>query len=151
MRKILFIAAAIIPAVLQAQNTLTSDLVEGGKTLVELIKVFKMPRIVTTAEPVTVANYIDSCGIKKLADISFKNKTNETVQVQLFLRTGNTYSVQPLSLTLSALSQESLYSLKTGIYKYKVETGLEDDELKTLHEGELKLEPCDKLIREIKE
>ena len=151
MRKLLFIAAVSIPAVLQAQNTLTSDLVEGGKALVELIKVIKMPRIITTAEPVPVANYTDSCGIKKLADISFKNKTNATVQVLLFLRIENTYSLKPLSLTLAALSQESLYALKTGIYKYKVETGLEDDESITLNEGELKLEPCDKLIREIKE
>ncbi len=150
MKKLLFAAVLAVPVALQAQTTLTSDLVEGGKTLVELIRVLKEPRIVTVAAgtPATVT-YIDSCSVKQLGDISFKNKTDETVQVSMFLRIGNVYAATPLYLTLSAMTQESLYSLKVGIYKYKIEIGEVDDKI-TLHEGELKLEPCDKLIREIK-
>lgn len=149
MKKLLIVAVIAIPAVLQAQNALTSDLVEGGKTLVELIRVIRAPRAITTAIPSPVINVTDSCTIKQLADISFKNKTDKTVYVSLFLRNGNVYATIPLYLTLSAMTQESLYSLKTGIYKYKVETGGDDGKY-TLHEGELRLEPCDKLIREIK-
>lgn len=149
MRKLLIIAAIFIPVVLQAQNTITSDIVEGGKTLVELIKVIRTPRITDEINTKPVTRVVDSCGIKNLADISFKNKTEGKVQVSLSLRVGNSYDALTLSLTLSALSQENLYALKTGIYKYKIISIADEEEL-TLHEGELKLNPCDKLVREIK-
>lgn len=149
MRKLIIIAAICIPAALEAQNALTSDLVEGGKTLLELIKIIRVPRMVAAVGPLPEINNADSCKIKNLADVSFRNKTGKTVQVSLFLRTGNTYAPGPLFLTVSSLNQESLYELKAGIYKYKVESG-EEHEKYTLHEGEFKLEPCDKLVREIK-
>ncbi len=149
MRKLVVIAAICIPAVLQAQNALTSDLVEGGKTLVELIKIIRAPRIVAAVGTLPEISYADSCKIKNLADISFKNRTGKPVLVSLYLRTGNTYAPDPLFLTVSSINQESLYELKTGIYKYKVEA-VKADEKYTMHEGELKLEPCDKLVREIK-
>lgn len=147
MRKALLFAVICIPANLQAQNAITSDLVEGGKTLVELIKVIRTPRTPTT----TTVSYInaDSCGIKKLADISFKNKTDKTVVVSLFLRIGNAYDARPLILTLAALSQESLYELKAGVYKYKIERD-EGGQKIVMHEGELKLQPCDQAVKEIK-
>lgn len=149
MKKLLITAVIFIPAVLQAQNAITSDIVEGGKTLIELIKVIRSPRVITAVISKPQTSYTDSCGIKKLADISFKNKTGNTVQVNLYLRIENAYVAIPLTMTLAAFSQESLYELKTGIYKYKIETGKEND-TSTLHEGELKLYPCDKLIKEIK-
>jgi hypothetical protein len=147
MRKVLLFAVICIPAYLQAQNALTSNLVEGGKALVELIKVIRTPRTPT----VTTAPYTntDSCGTKRLADISFKNKTGKIVVVSLFLRIGNAYDIKPLVLTLAALSQESLYELKAGVYKYKIETDEEGQKI-IMHEGELKLQPCDKLVKEIK-
>jgi hypothetical protein len=147
MRKVLLFAVMLAPAALRAQNALTSDLVEGGKTLVELIKVIRTPR---TSAPVTTS-YIntDSCGAKKLADISFKNKTDKIVQVSLFLRLGNVYDIKPLVLTLAASSQESLYEVKAGVYKYKIETD-EAGQRIVMHEGELKLQPCDKAVKEIK-
>jgi len=146
MKKFLLSAALSIPIALQAQNALTSNFVEGGKTLVELIKVFKPSK---PSNAVTSYSNTDSCGTRKLADISFKNKTDKTIQVSLYIRIGNTYDTQALSLKLSPQTQESLYELKAGIYKYKVETGA-DEEMILMHEGELKLQPCDKLIKEIK-
>lgn len=149
MKKLLIAAAMAFPAVLPAQNAITSDLVEGGKTLVELIRVIRAPRVVAAVSPPPETKIADSCVVRKIADISFKNKTGKPVQVSLFFRIGNNYDTRPLMLTLSALSQESLFELRTGIYKYKIETGEEDEQV-ILHEGELKLEPCDRLIREIK-
>ena len=146
MKKIILTAVICFPGVLQAQSAITSDLVEGGKALVELVKV-----ILTFRTPSTTATYnsADSCGSKKLADISFKNKTDKSVVVSLFLRIGNGYDVKPLVLTLAAQSKESLYELKAGVYKYRVETEV-DGKKEVLHEGELKLQPCDKTIKEIK-
>ena len=90
MKKIILIAVICFPAVLQAQNAITSDIVEGGKALIELIRVIRIPRVPTA----TVAyDNADSCGSKKLADISFKNKTNKTVYVSLLLRIGNGYEI----------------------------------------------------------
>ncbi|MBK8609745.1 MAG: hypothetical protein IPL84_07300 [Chitinophagaceae bacterium] len=149
MRKLLFVAAVFIPAGLYAQNTLTSDIVEGGKTLVELIRIFRAPAVVVSTNMQPAITYVDSCSAKKLADISFKNKTDKNVEVSLYLRVGINYDTKPLMLTLSAFSQESLYELKAGIYKYKITVSAEQ-KMQILHEGELKLLPCDKLVREIK-
>jgi len=148
MKKFILLAAILIPVALQAQNAITSNFVEGGKTLVELIRVIRSPK---PASAVVSNMYADSCGSKKLADISFKNKTDKTIRVLLFIRIGNTYDTQALSLKLSPMSQESLYDIKTGIYKYRIESETGDDEERIiLHEGELKLQPCDKTVKEIR-
>ena len=139
-------AAIAAPVMLHAQNAITSDFVEGGKVLIELIKVIRTPRPVSA--PASYSS-TDSCVSKKLADISFKNKTDKTVWVSLYLRNGNIYDTPALSLKLSAYSQESLYDLKTGIYKYTIESEVEEA-MVIIHQGELKLQPCDKLVKEIK-
>lgn len=149
MRNLLLTIALCLPAMAIAQNTITSDLVEGGKTLVELLKVIRMPRNIPTDVTTPATIITDSCRTKKLADICFKNRSNQVIRVSLFLRNGNDYAAKPLSLTISSLTQESLYELRCGIYKYNITTG-DDEEAVILHEGELRLEPCDKLIREIK-
>ena len=146
MKKIILTAVICFPGVLQAQSSISSDIVEGGKALIELFKVIRTPRVQTAA---TLYDNGDSCGSKRLADIRFKNKTDKSVVVSLFLRVGNAYDAKPLILTLAALSQESLYELKAGVYKYKIETEIEGKKV-VLHEGELKLQPCDKAIKEIK-
>lgn len=149
MRYLLLFAVLCAHEGLQAQNSLTSDIVEGGKTLVELIKVIRAPRLEAAADLNPAIRYMDSCQAKNLADIRFKNKTEKIVEVYLFQRNGNGYTEKPLVLTLAGFSQESLFELKAGIYKYKIET-LEDGEPLTLHQGELRLNPCDNLLREIK-
>ncbi len=145
--KILLLTVLCFTIGAKAQNSITSDIVEGGKTIVELIRIIKTPRITMTT---TSYNKPDSCESKKLADISFKNKTGKPVQISLFMRTGNEYEAKPLILNVSPLTKESLYEIKSGIYKYKIETDV-DGKTMILHEGELKLKPCDKAVREIKD
>lgn len=117
--------------------------------MVELIKVIRAPRLESATDVKPPIRYMDSCQVRNLADIRFKNKTGKTVEVYLFQRNGNSYTDKPLILTLAGFSQESLFELIAGIYKYKVET-LENEESITLHQGELRLNPCDNLLREIK-
>lgn len=146
MKTYLLIAVMFIPAILQAQPANISDYLDGGKTLIELIKVIKPQKTALSA-----ASYSspDSCVLRKKADISYKNKTEKMMLVSLYFRAGNIYEPQPLSLMLSPYSQESLYDVRSGIYKYKIESDVNG--LKTvLHEGELKLQPCEKSVREIK-
>lgn len=129
-----------------AQNNLASDLVEGGKTIVELIRVIKTPRL--NASP-PQAPVTDSCAFYRLADISYKNKTDKPVFVSLYFRVGTNYEAKPLTLSVAPHFQEGLYQVRSGIYKYKIETDNNGQRV-LLHEGELKLDPCSKEAREIK-
>ena len=70
--------------------------------------------------------------------------------VSLSFRIGNVYEQQVLSLRLSPSAQESLYDLRAGIYKYKMETDF-NGQRTLLHEGELKLAPCEKAVKDIKD
>jgi mRNA degradation ribonuclease J1/J2 len=129
-----------------AQNNLTANIIEGGKTLVDLIRVFKTPKATNAANnTITVT---DSCSIKNLADITYKNSGTRAVFISLFKRTGAVYSIQPLTLKIAAASRESLYEIPSGIYKFKIEYA--EGEVKLLHkEGEIKIQPCDKILKEI--
>lgn len=146
MKKFLLFAVMYIPVTLEAQGTLTSDLIEGGRTLIDLIKVIRVPKPAIAA---TSYNSIDSCSIKKRADISFKNRTDKMMAVTIYLRNGNTYEIESLSMKVAPLSQESLYEVRAGIYKYKIESDSAGQRT-LLHEGDLKLRPCDKLVKQIK-
>ena len=57
-----------------------------------------------------------------------------------------------LALTMKVLpkNQEWLYEVKAGVYKMKLETD-EPEGKKLFREGEIKLNACDNLIKEIKE
>ncbi len=145
MKTILLFIAITTPVLLPAQPTTASDIVEGGKTLIELFRVIKPPRVALSQSNSSP----DSCSIKKKGDISYKNRTDKTMIVSLYFRVGNDYEQRSLSLRLSPSSQESLYDVRSGIYKYKIEE--ESNGQRTmLHEGELKLAPCEKLARDIK-
>lgn len=146
MKTLLLFISISIAALSSAQPANVSNFLEGGKTLIELIKVIKPQKA-----SLSTAAYQspDSCSIKKIADISFKNKTEKTMLVTLYFRVGSIYEQQPLTLQLSPSTQETLYDIRSGIYKYKIEN--DSSGAKTLlHEGELKLSPCEKAAKEIK-
>jgi hypothetical protein len=69
--------------------------------------------------------------------------------VSLYRRNGNGYETGALSLKISVKNQECLYELKAGVYKirYEIEEGAVK---KTLKEGEIKLNACENLYKEIK-
>jgi hypothetical protein len=146
MKTVIFLLLAGSCFIATAQNNLTSNIIEGGKTLVDLIRVFKTPKATNAANNgVTVT---DSCSIKNLVDITYKNSGTRAVFISLYKRTGAVYSIQPLTLKVQAGSRESLYEIPAGIYKYKIEYA--EGEIKVLYkEGEIKIQPCDKLQKEI--
>ncbi|MBS1510064.1 MAG: hypothetical protein JST86_04440 [Bacteroidetes bacterium] len=132
-----------------AQSNTMSDIVEGGKTLVELVKIFKTPRSNIAPQPVVAATK-DSCAAKSVTDFCIKNTGTKTIMVTLLRRNGNIYETGSLTLKVLPKSQEWLYEVKSGIYKMKMETE-EDDVKKTIKEGEIKLVPCNSFIKEIKD
>lgn len=153
MRK-LFIFLLISNCLLvNAQNNLTTTIIEGSKTLVDLVRVFKTPKASMIQMPGpanTIAAGVDSCYSKGLADIAYKNTSGKTMQVSLYKRTGTLYAAVPLTLRIGNNSQESLFEIASGIYKYKIEYEDDDDKKVIYREGEMKITPCDKLIKEIK-
>lgn len=144
MRSLILAAAIIIACTSTAQNNTASNIIEGGKTLVELVRVFKSSKNVLPQQNLTENK--DSCSIKNLGDICYKNVSGNNITISLFKRTGQVYATA-LTLKIANNGQECLYELQAGVYKYKIESG---EQKLVLNEGELKLNACDKLMKEIK-
>lgn len=146
MRKLIFSAVILISVSAGAQNNTASNIVEGGKTLVELVRVFKTPKS-SMLQP--VVEKTDSCKIKSISDLCIKNSTGKPLLVSVSKRNGNAYETAVLTIKVLAKSYEWIYELKSGIYKLKLET--EESGLKKIfQEGEIKLNACENLIKEIK-
>jgi len=147
MRKSILLAAVVITANAAAQNNTASNLIEGGKTLVELVRVFKSPK--NNMPQQNLVEKKDSCSIKNISDLCIKNNTAKTLLVNLYKRNGNGYDASVLSMRILPKNQEYFYELKSGIYKMKLET--EEGEIKkAFREGEVKLNACENLVKEIK-
>lgn len=132
----------------QAQKT--NNFIEGGKTLVELISVFKKNKL---SGSVSLANKIDdkdSCALKQQSNLCFKNSSAKDLVISLYKRKDAGYEAQPFTMKVIAKKQECWYELHSGIYKYRIET--EAGAAKMLFsEGEMKLLPCENMQREITE
>jgi len=148
MRTFILTAAVLININTSAQNSTATNIVEGGKILVEVIRIFKMPRYIMPL-PQPVIERKDSCSIKNVSDFTIKNSTANPLLVSLYRRNGNIYEPGILSLKILPKNQETLYELKAGIYKIKFQTE-EDEEAKLFREGEIKLNACENVFREIK-
>lgn len=143
--RLLFAACFSLTLVKSQINNTAATFIEGGKTIVELIRIFK-----STSPTRTHLYTIDSCEIRSQGDLGFKNLTKKPVSIKLFRREGNSYDSSGLILRVPANSSEWFFELRIGIYKYRMETdtnGLHS----ILREGELKLNACDKLLKEIAE
>lgn len=150
MRTLIVAAAALINVNTAAQNNTTANIIEGGKTLVELVRVFKTPKFTFSHQPAPVIEKKDSCVFKNISDISIKNSTTKPLLVSIYRRNGNLYEAGVLSMKILPKNQETLYELKAGIYKIKYETE-EDDEKQVIREGEIKLIACTNIFKEIKD
>jgi hypothetical protein len=150
MRTIFLAAAALININTAAQNNTTANIIEGGKTLVELVRVFKTPKYTFAQLPAAVIEKKDSCAVKNISDISIKNSTTKPLLVSVYRRNGNLYEAGVLSMKILPKNQETLYELKAGIYKIKYETE-DDDEKQVIREGEIRLIACANIFKEIKD
>ncbi len=148
MRSLILAAAMLVASTSKAQNNTASNIIEGGKTLVELVRVFKTPKLYIVPQQNLVEKK-DSCSIKNTTDLCIKNSTSNPLVVTLYKRNGNVYETNFLSMKILPKNQEWLYELKCGIYKIKLETE-EDGEKKIFKEGEIKLTACENMIKEIK-
>jgi hypothetical protein len=149
MRKIILSAAILFNLAAPAQNNTTTNIIECGKTLVELVRVFKAPKQAVYLQPVVEKK--DSCSVKNVCDLLFKNSTDKGLYISLARRNGNVYEANVLTMKVLPKNQECWYELRSGIYKFKIEIEGEDDEERiNYREGEMKLVACENVFREIK-
>ncbi len=147
MRRLILSAVVLITINASAQSNTVFSIIEGGKTLVELVRVFKAPRYTMPLQ--NIAEKKDSCAIKNITDLCIKNSTGKSLLVSIYRRNGNTYEAAVLSLKILPKNQECLYELKAGVYKIKFETEVEEEK-KIIREGEIKLVACENYFKEIK-
>ncbi len=153
MRKLILVLLMNGSLLALAQSNLITSIIEGGRTLVDLVRVFKTPKVNMVQIPATkhtTASGVDSCYSKGLADITYKNTSGKTMEVSLYKRNGALYAATSLTLRIGNNSQESLFEISSGIYKYKTEYEDADDKKVIYREGEMQITPCDKLVKEIK-
>ncbi len=152
MRKLIFSVLVMLTVTAPAQNNTAATIIEGSKALVDLVRVFKTPKNLLIQSPVSAVN-TDSCNLKSLADICYKNTSGKPITVSIYKRNGAGYEAVPFILRISNNNQECLYELKAGIYKYRIEADDEKEEKDikkiVLKEGEIKLKACDKIKQDI--
>ena len=107
MKRLISAALVLVSINTSAQNNTAANIIEGGKTLVELVRVFKMPRYTMSLQPVVEKK--DSCAIKNVTDFTIKNSTEEPLLVSLYRRNGNVYEAGVLSLKILPKNQETIY------------------------------------------
>lgn len=147
MKRLILYALLLLSLSAAAQSNTATNIIEGGKTLVELVRIFKAPRY--TMPQAEVAEKKDSCALKSFTDVCLRNNTGKILLASLYRRSGTTYETVALTLRILPKNQEWLYEVKSGIYKLKLETE-EPDGRKPFREGEIKLNACENLIRDIK-
>lgn len=148
MRRLMTAVLVLITINTAAQNNTASNIIEGGKTLVELVRVFKTPKNSLISEPVAEKR-ADSCSLKSTTDACIKNSTGKPLLVSLYRRNGNVYEAGILTLKISPKNQECLYELKAGVYKMKLETE-ENGVRVSIREGEIKLNACENIFKDVK-
>ncbi len=147
MRRMILAVTVLMNFSTTAQNNTANNIIEGGKTLVELVRVFKTPKY---AQPLkTTVEKKDSCALKNITDMSIKNSMEKPLLVSLYKRNGNLYETGFLSLKILPKTLEYLYDLKAGVYKIKFEIE-EGTTKKLIREGEIKLNACEHMFKEIK-
>lgn len=153
-RLILSILCFINSSLIYAQTNPVSDIVEGGKALVELIKIFKTPKKnlgIPFPKNQHQTDYNDeNCETLQQSDLCFKNSSSQSVIISIYRRNGKSYETSPFTMKVISQKEECWFDLKAGIYKYKIE--VDAGILNTLlREGEFKLEACENMQREIKD
>jgi hypothetical protein len=133
MKKIItYICLLLITQQLQSQN-LSSQIIDGAKTLVDVVRVFKPTNSTQYSAPST--------------DAIFKNRTDLTTEVQLLKKkTDSIYSSIPVKLIIAAGSAESYLDISPGIYRYKVFRKSTNTNTEIIKEGEFRIETNEKKI-----
>ncbi|MEJ7609890.1 MAG: hypothetical protein WKF88_01790 [Ferruginibacter sp.] len=144
MKKIILITLLAVSVSAAAQNNTAAHLIEGSKSLAELVRIFKTPK--SSMSQYTSSQLKDSCAIKGLTDFCVKNNTGKPLLVSIYRRNESGYDAAVLFLRVLPQNKEWLYAIKSGIYKIKTETE-EAGVKKPFKEGEIKINSCENPVK----
>ena len=121
-------------------QTPQNNFVEGGKILVELVRIFKK-------NPVQQVLHGQE---NNSSDLCFTNSTPDNLFIEISKKINDSsYKILPGSISLTTNAHECLLELSANIYHYKVFKKINGAQVLSL-EGELRLVPNEKMEREIK-
>ena len=121
-------------------QTTTNNFVEGGKLLIELVKIFKKNPVQQNGKGQE----------NNSSDLCFTNSTTDNLFIELSKKISDTsYKILSSSISLTANAHECLLELMPAIYHYRVYKRTGTIQLLSL-EGDLRLKPDEKMEREIK-
>ncbi|HPH84676.1 MAG TPA: hypothetical protein PLC48_04425 [Ferruginibacter sp.] len=117
-----------------------NQITEGGKVLIELVKVFKK----------TPTGKTDPGGQRGGSDLCYNNTSNNDLLIEFSVKVNDSmYKPLPNPLNLKANSQECLLELSPGIYHYKIYRK-EGQEPMIYLEGDIRLKANEKMERKIR-
>lgn len=140
MKTCLFFLCFLLTVINSNAQTNTNNFVEGGKLLVELVKIFKKKPV-----PQSQLGHESNS-----SDLCFTNSTADNLFIELSKKISDTgYKILPSAISLTPNSHECLLELVPAIYHYRVYKKSGAIQALSL-EGELRLKPDEKMEREIK-
>ena len=117
-----------------------NNIVEGGKVLVELVKVFKKNSLAQGTRSTDNAS----------SDLCFKNNTIDNLYIEFSKRVNDsTMKTLPFSISVTVNAHECLLELSPSLYHYKVFKKNYTGQVLSL-EGDIRLVPNEKMEREIR-
>jgi hypothetical protein len=144
-----FILICFISIPAWAQSS-TESIISGGKAIIELISFLHQNKISLAGNLKERPPVADSCIVKQISDLCFRNSTSRDITISICKRNDTAYEPNVFSVKVLKKKKECLLELRSGIYKYRIEA--DEGNAKILFsEGEFRLQPCDNMLREIKE
>lgn len=137
---ILFCSQLYIGSLFAQNQPTSSNIVDGGKVLIELVKVFKKSQ---AQKDLHISE-------NNLSDICFTNSTPDNLYIELSKKINDTtYRNLPSAISLTNNAHECLLELPPNVYHYKVYKKINGIQSLSL-EGDIRLLPNEKMEREIK-
>jgi hypothetical protein len=139
MKWIITIGMCILTTNLVAQQP-ANQIAEGGKVLIELVKVFKK----------APSGKTDQGSQRGGSDLCYNNTSANDLLIELSVKLNDSlYKPLPNPLNLKANSQECLLELSPGIYHYKIYRK-DGQETVIYLQGDIRLKANEKMERKIK-
>ena len=108
MERLILALIVCLLCMLKAHSQKTEQtIIEGGRTLVELIKIFKAPK--ANLAEINKGKSTDSCVIKQMTNLCFKNSSSRSLVINLYKRSDTSYQKRPFTIKVLSAMEECWY------------------------------------------
>ncbi|MBP9134708.1 MAG: hypothetical protein KBF75_11815 [Saprospiraceae bacterium] len=121
-------------------DTKVTNIIEGGKVLLEFTKLFVGNKKSNNSE----SSENSPCAIKLTADAVFINNVTQVIKVKLIVKSSQVVAGE---LVIQPGKSESLYELKEGVYTYEI---TDMTTAMVIRKGDIRYEHCENITTSIK-